>query len=112
MPKRADDTLKTAKKSIINYERESSGGTYKSQIEASKKWQEKKKPEQVMVRVPAGAKKLINEYVEKMAEADPTNLKYSTFNGKGYRPSVNALINYLLKEEMGDLWDKLEESEE
>ena len=44
-------------------------------------------------------------------EADTENLRYSSYNGKTYRPSVNALIRALIEEEMGVSLDGLKASE-
>lgn len=51
MPKKADDTLKT------------DAGTYKSRIEASKKY-DANNVDNIRVRVPRGWKELMQEYVE------------------------------------------------
>lgn len=97
MPKKADPSLKNEK------------GIYHSQIEQTKAYE--KTVEKIIVRVPEGSRAVITEYVEKKAEADPKNLKYSNYNGKAYRPSVNALIRSLLEEEMGIKLDDLKASE-
>ena len=97
MPKKADPTLKTESK------------IYYSQIRQNEKYEEK--VEKIIVRVPEGSRAAITRYVEKKAEADPENLKYSSYNGKAYRPSVNALIRYLIEEEMRENLDELKVSE-
>ena len=97
MPKRADPTLKTE------------SGIYRSKIRQSEKFEEK--VEKIIVRVPEGSRTAIARYVEEKAEADPENLRYSSYNGKTYRPSVNALIRTLIEEEMGVSLDELKVSE-
>lgn len=81
--------------------REAKGGTLKTQKEASERWEEKNPKDRILIRIPAGAKDIISEYVKKKAEENPTSLKYNAYNGKAYRPSMNALIIALLEEEMG-----------
>lgn len=104
MPKKPDDSLKT-QQGTYTVERQAEGGTYLSQKEASKKWEQKNPMEKIIVRVPEGSRDIITEYVEQKALEDPTNLKYSSYNGKAYRPSVNALIKALLEEELGRTLD-------
>lgn len=104
MPKQADESLKT-QKGTYTVEREAEGGTYLSQKKASQKWEKNKPQEKIIVRVPEGSRDKINEYVTAKAAEDPTNLKYSSYNGKAYRPSVNALIKALLEEEMDESLD-------
>lgn len=97
MPKKPDPTLKTK------------SGIYRSKIRQSVKFEEK--VEKIIVRVPEGARAAITKHVEEKAKADPENLKYSSYNGKAYRPSVNALIRTLIEEEMGVSLDELKASE-
>ena len=97
MPKKPDPTLKTE------------SGIYRSKIRQSEKFEEK--VDKIIVRVPEGARAAITEYVQEKAEADPENLRYSSYNGKAYRPSVNALIRTLIEEEMGVSLDELKASE-
>ena len=97
MPKKPDPTLKTE------------SGIYRSKIRQSEKFEEK--VDKIIVRVPEGARAAITEYVQEKAEADPENLRYSSYNGKAYRPSVNALIRTLIEEEMGVGLDELKASE-
>lgn len=97
MPKKADPTLKTE------------SGIYHSQVRQSEKFEEK--VEKIIVRVPAGSRDAIAKYVEAKAEAEPENLRYSNYNGKAYRPSVNALIRSLIEEEMGVNLDELKTTE-
>lgn len=97
MPKKADPTLKTE------------SGIYHSQIRQSEKFEEK--VEKIIVRVPEGSRAAITKFVEEKAAADPENLRYSSYNGKAYRPSVNAFIRALLEEEMGMSLDELKVSE-
>ena len=97
MPKKADPTLKTE------------SGIYYSQIRQNKKFEEK--VEKIIVRVPEGSRYAIMRYVEERAEAEPENLRYNSYNGKAYRPSVNALIRALLEEEIGMSLDELKVSE-
>lgn len=97
MPKKADPSLKTE------------SGIYLSKKKQSEKFEEK--IEQIIIRVPEGTRALIAKYVEDKAKADPTNLKYSNFNGKAYRPSVNALIRFLIEQEMGVNLDELKGSD-
>ena len=73
MPKKADDTLKT------------DSGIYKSQIEASIKY-EKEKTDNIRVRVPKGWKEQIERYINK------NNDKYS---------SINAMVCDLIQREVG-----------
>lgn len=93
MPRKPDPSLKTK------------SGTYYSTIEQYKKYNEK--IEKILVRVPEGSRDAITKYVEEKAEDEPTNLKYNSFNGKAYRPSVNAFICYLIEQEMGVRLDDL-----
>lgn len=72
MPKKADESLKTE------------SGIYKSRIEASKIY-DKKNVDNIRLRVPAGWNQMMKEYV---ARSD----KYE---------SVNAMINDLIKKELG-----------
>ena len=97
MPKKADPTLKTE------------SGIYHSQIRWSEKFEEK--VEKMMLRVPEGSRAAITKYVEEKAEAEPENLRYSSYNGKAYRPSVNAMIRKLIEEEMGVNLDELKSTE-
>jgi hypothetical protein len=97
MPKKADPTLKTE------------SGIYRSQIRQNEKFEERF--EKIIVRVPEGSRAAITKYVEEKAEAEPENLKYSSYNGKAYRPSVNALIRSLIEDEMGVNLDELKASE-
>lgn len=97
MPKTKDPTLKDA------------SGIYYSQKRQSEKFE--KTVEKIIVRVPEGSRAAITKYVEEKAEADPENLKYSSYNGKAYRPSVNALIRSLIEDEMGVNLDELKVSE-
>ena len=97
MPKIADPALKTK------------SGIYLSQKKQSAKFEEK--VEKIIVRVPEGSRAAITKYVEEKAEAEPENLKYSNYNGKAYRPSVNALIRSLIEDEMGVNLDELKVSE-
>ena len=97
MPKKADPSLKTE------------SGIYHSQIRQSEIYE--KKVERLVVRVPKGSGAAIAKYVEEKAEAEPENLKYSSYNGKAYRPSVNALIRSLIEDEMGVNLDELKVSD-
>ena len=97
MPKKADPTLKNKR------------GMYKSQEEQSKRFEAK--VERLVVRVPKGFGAEITKYVEDKASAEPENLKYSNYNGKAYRPSVNALIRNLIENEMGVDLNSWKESE-
>lgn len=74
-------------------------GVYYSQKVASEKYEQK--IEQLTLRVPAGTRELLKVYVQKKAEENPENPKYNSYNGKAWRPSVNALITYLIEEETG-----------
>lgn len=97
MPKRPDPRLKTE------------SGIYLSQKRQNEKFDET--VEKIIVRVPGGTRDAINKYVEAKATADPTNLKYNSYNGKAYRPSVNALIRNLIEAEMGINLDSLYDKE-
>ena len=96
MPKKKDPSLKNE------------SGIYYSQVKQSKSFEEK--VEKIIVRVPEGSRAAITQYVEEKAEADPENLKYSNYNGKAYRPSVNAMIRSLIEEEIGVSLDELKAS--
>ena len=74
------------------------GKVYRSQIEASEKWEKENPQEKIIIRLPEGSKDLLTAYVKKKAMEEPGNPKYSTDKG---RPSVNALIRTLLEEEIG-----------
>lgn len=108
MPKKADPSLKT-EGGTYNIEKVSKGGIYISQKRASKKFEGT--VEQISLRVPEGSRAAITKYVEEKAAAEPENLRYNSFNGKAYRPSVNALIRSLIEEEMGVNLDELKVSE-
>ena len=97
MPKKADPSLKNK------------SGVYHSQKRQSEKFEEK--VEKIIVRVPDGSRAAITEYVEKKAEGEPENLRYNSYNGKAYRPSVNAWIRSLIEEEIGVNLDELKVSE-
>ena len=97
MPKKPDPSLKTE------------SGIYHSQKRQSEKFEEK--VEKIIIRVPEGSRAAITAYVEERANAEPENLKYNSFNGKAYRPSVNAMIRKLIEEEMGISLDDLKVSE-
>ena len=87
MPKKSDPSLKIPGSDI-----------YKSQYPANERWNAKNPSEQLKVRMPVGMREKLTEYVTRMAAENPGNPKYSTAKG---RPSVNALVNTLLAEEMG-----------
>ena len=74
------------------------GRTYQSRIDRSREY-DKKDVDKIIVRVPKGARDKLNAYIEEKASADPDNAKYSDVVRK--RPSLNALIKYLLTEETG-----------
>ena len=108
MPKKADPSLRT-EGGTYQIEKISKGGIYKSQKKASEKYE--KTVEQIILRVPEGTRSALTKYVEKKAEAEPENLRYNSFNGKAYRPSLNALIRALIEEEIGVNLDELKLSE-
>lgn len=87
MPKKSDPSLKIPGSDI-----------YKSQYPANERWSEKNPTDKLIIRIPAGMRDKLTEYVTRMAAENPGNPKYSTAKG---RPSVNALVNTLLAEEMG-----------
>lgn len=97
MPRKPDPSLKNK------------SGIYQSQIAQSRKYEEKN--DKIILRIPLGAKAILAEYVKEKASADPTNPKYSVYNGKAYRPSVGALIRSLLEEETGIDLSRLNNSE-
>lgn len=97
MPRQADPNLKTG------------SGIYLSQKRQSEKFEEK--VEKIIVRVPAGSRDAITKYVEERAAIEPTNLKYNSFNGKAFRPSVNAFICALIENETGIKLDELQKTE-
>lgn len=96
---RQKDESKRTQPRTVKIKRTFDGGTYKSQQAASKKWEEKNPQEKIILRVPAGMRDKINAYVEMKANENPNDRKYSTDKG---RPSVNAMINTLIAEEMGE----------
>lgn len=100
MARKPDESLKSQAREYT-VTRQAPGGRYESQKAATEKYEEKKPMEKIIVRVPAGSRDKINEYVKKKAEENSEDLKYNSYNGKAYRPSVNALIKALLEEEMG-----------
>lgn len=81
------------------------GKVYKSQIKATQEWEKKNPMDKIIVRLPAGSREKVSAYVERKAAEQPDNPKYNSFNGKGYRPSVNAMIKNLLEEEIGEPLD-------
>lgn len=95
MPKKSDPSLKIPGSDI-----------YKSQYPANERWNAKNPSEQLKVRMPVGMREKVTEYVARMAAENPGNPKYSTSKG---RPSVNALVNALLAEEMGIELDNMSE---
>lgn len=74
------------------------GKYYKSRLETSKTFN-KDNYDQIIVRVPKGAKELITNYVEQMSEKYPEDPKYQDI--ARHKPSVNALILALLETETG-----------
>ena len=96
MPKKADPSLRQG---------ENEDGRYLSQIAASERWNEKM--QQIVIRVPGGARDQINEYVKRKAEehSDVTDSEYWRYRStRGTRRedySVTAFIIHLLEEEMG-----------
>ena len=94
MPAKKDPTKKDDK------------GRYKSTVELGLQY-DKDQYDKIILRVPKGSNQAIKDYVAQKAEADPENLKYNSYNGKTYRPSVNALVRALLEEEMGIDFDEL-----
>ena len=74
---------------------------YRSQKEAAKKWTDKKLQDRIAYNVPAGRKKEIEDYVKAKAKEYPEDTRFSSFNGKGYRPSITAFLNYLIEKETG-----------
>lgn len=100
MARKPDESLKS-QAGEYTVTRQAPGGRYKSQKDATEKYEKDNPMEKIIVRVPAGSRDKINEYVQKKATENPQDLKYSSYNGKAYRPSVNALIKALLEEEMG-----------
>ena len=85
-------------------------GRYKSSVDLSLKF-DKEQYDKIILRVPKGASNLIKDYVEEKAAENQTDLKYNSYNGKAYRPSVNALIRALLEDEMGIKFDDLKTSD-
>lgn len=77
----------------INYSK------YESHAKSAQKFEEKM--EQVKIRLPVGSRELVQAYVTAKAKEDPTNPRYSAWNGKAWLPSVNALVRALLEQEMG-----------
>lgn len=73
-------------------------GYYRSRIAHSQSY-DKNAVDKIIVRVPRGTRELLNTYVEEMALKEPENPKYSDVSRK--RPSLNALIKFLLQEETG-----------
>lgn len=57
--------------------------------------------EQLKIRVPKGFKAQILAYVKEKAKEDPDNPKYNDIYRTPHKESVNALVLYLLGEEMG-----------
>lgn len=100
MARKTDPSLKT-EQGEYNISRVGKGGMYKAKIEANSRWEKNNPQDKIMVRVPQGCHELIKEYVKRKASEEPTNLKYNSYNGKAYQPSVNALIKHLLAEETG-----------
>lgn len=101
------EVLDTMPKKVADPSKKYTASSGKEYYESQKKHTEafEKTQEKIIVRVPEGSRDVITEYVEQKAAEDPTNLKYSSYNGKAYRPSVNALIKALLEEELGRTLD-------
>ena len=97
MPKKADPNLKT-QAGAYSINRVSEGKTYKSRLESNKEWESKHPQDKILFRVPQGGKSIIDQYVRRKAAEEPDNPKYSSNN----RPSINAMIVSLLKQEIGE----------
>lgn len=89
MPKEANPELKE-------------GAVYISQKAASEKWERENPQEKLIIRLPEGSKDKLKDYVQRKADEEPDNPKYNSFNGKAYRPSINAMIKALLEAELGE----------
>lgn len=64
--------------------------------------------EQIKLLVPKGFREQIQTYVTQGATENPGSPKFTSWNGRAYLPSVNAYINYLMRQDMG-LLDETEE---
>ena len=105
MPKTKDDSLKT-KEGTYTIKRKTKGGTYQSQLKASQKWESENPKDKILFRVPEGKKKEIEDYVKAKAEEHKQDGKYTacpftSYNGKGHRPSINAYLIYLIEQDSG-----------
>lgn len=112
MPRPKDPASRTGKVTVTTVrempgdeqlvsEKTYSGGVYKSQLKAIEKWEKNNPKEKIILRVPEGTRKQITEYVEHKAQEDPQNPLYSSYNGRYFRPSVNAFITALIEKETG-----------
>lgn len=73
--------------------------------ESIRTYEEKNPVDKIIVRIPAGSRDYINEYVRRKAIEEPDNPKYKD-QVKG-KPSVNAMIRALLEQELGCSLDSL-----
>lgn len=71
---------------------------YKSRLEKSKE-HNKKNYDTILLRIPAGYKDLLTEWVKDRAEEEPDNPRYNDVARN--RASVNAFIVSLIEEETG-----------
>lgn len=78
-----------------------------AQKKAIKQYMERQ--EQIKIRVPKGVKKHIEAYVKRKAQEEPSNPKYNNCRNNPPTPSVNALITWLLQEEMGESFENMKE---
>lgn len=77
-----------------------------SQKRATEKWERENPKDKILFRVPEGKKQEIEDYVKAKAEEYRRDGKYSgspytSYNGKGYRPSISAYIISLIEQDSG-----------
>lgn len=73
--------------------------------ESIKSYEAKNPVDKIIVRVPAGSREYINDYVKRKAAEEPENPKYKD-QVKG-KASVNAMIKALIEQEIGCSLDSL-----
>lgn len=77
-----------------------------SQKRATEKWERENPKDKILFRIPEGKKKEIEDYIKAKAEGYKENGKYTasmytSFNGKGYRPSISAYLISLIEQDSG-----------
>lgn len=77
-----------------------------SQKRATEKWERENPKDKILFRIPEGKKKEIEDYIKAKAEECKENGKYTasrytSYNGKSYRPSISAYLISLIEQDSG-----------